>query len=192
VIRRYLWLAFAVILPACSSPRERLYVLDATAASGTPMPHRETVVLGPVSIPPELDRPQVMVLESGRLVMSEQDRWAVPLKQAIPRALAAELGERTAYRVVAAGSAAIEAPAARLTVDVSRFEASRTGGAVVAAHWLWRPTGNDAPVIEGDAIAHAGLHGAGYAALVDSLRQATAELAARIAEQLPPLRYPEK
>jgi uncharacterized protein len=188
MIRPWAALTLAMVLTGCSSPRERLYMLEGTATADLDAAgmRRGTVVLGPISIPPEFDRPQVALLEGGRLAMSEQDRWALPLKQAIPRALADELTQRTHYRFVPPGSAAFESPAARLAVDVMRFEASRTG-AVVAAHWVWRPaTAHGSPAIEGEASAHAELQGTGYAAVVDSLRRATADLADRIAAQLPP------
>jgi uncharacterized protein len=181
-------LALVIVLFGCSSPREHLYLLNSSAASemsDAQSPPRPTIVLGPVSIPPELDRPQIMVFDGGQLAMSEQDRWALPLKQAIPRAFATELTHRTAYRFVAAGSAAIESPTARLAVDVSRFEASPTDGAWVTVHWAWQPTGANARAMEGDAAAHSALRSKDYAGLVEALQEATVEVAARIAGQLP-------
>jgi uncharacterized protein len=189
MIPRNATLALVLILVGCSSPREHLYLLDSSAAeamSNAQSPLRPAVVLGPVSIPPELDRPQIMVFDGGQLAMSEQDRWALPLKQAIPRALATQLTHRTVYRFVALGSAAIESPSARLAIDVSRFEASPAEGASVTVHWVWLPNGADARPIEGDVAAHSAVRNKDYAGLVEALREATAEVAAQIAGQLPP------
>jgi uncharacterized protein len=186
-------LVLAIALGACSSPRERLYLLDdsaETTEAGPPATtvsraYAGTVVLGPVSIPPELDRPQIMVLEGDQLVMNEQDRWALPLKQAIPRALAVALTQRTPYRFVTLGSAAVEPPLAQMSVDVTRFEVSPTAGALLTAHWVWRSKVDGSSAIEGEALAHADVHAAGYAGVVGGLRRATTALAERLATQLP-------
>jgi uncharacterized protein len=194
VLKSVITLVLTTTLVACSSPRERLYLLDATTetgasggASGVPAPrdYAGTVILGPVSIPPEVDRPQIMVLEGDQLAMSEQDRWALPLKQAIPRALAAALAQRTPYRFATMESAAVESPSAHLAVDVTHFEVSPSAGALLTAHWVWRPTAGGSSTSEGEAAAHADVRAAGSAGAADALRRATTTLAQRIAAELP-------
>ncbi len=183
-------------LSACTSPRERLYTLQGPASAGVEASegvaggpvHRATVFLGPVSIPAEVDRPQ-LVERGGSYhdTLTEQDRWAVPLREALPRLLADELTRKSPERrFVPPSSGAIATPSARLAVDIQRFEGSRGDGVVVRAHWVYRSTVvPDSVPVEGDAEAHAAISGSGYEGFVDALRRATTEVADRIATALP-------
>jgi uncharacterized lipoprotein YmbA len=188
-LRRLLAAALCTTLAACASPREHLYSLERSpaASSGSVVP-RATIVLGPVSIPAGVDRPQIVLRDdSQQLVVLEQQRWAAPLKESLPRLLAAELDrQRPDVRFVPLSSAAVAAPKARLAVDVAYFEVSRADGAVVAAHWIYRTGSADAPPLEGDAMARKPLTGTGYEAVVDALRGAVQQVAAEIAARLPP------
>jgi uncharacterized protein len=186
MIRTCVCLALVSACAACTSPRERLYVLEGSSPDRVEGDCRGTVVLGPVTIPEEVDRPQIVVREgTDQLVMSEQERWALPLKQAIPRTLAAQLDRRGSYRFVTTSSAAIGSASAHLSVDITRFEVSRTDGAVVDAHWVYRSAPDDADFAEGDVAARTPVTAAGYDGIVDALRRATDDLAQQIARQLP-------
>jgi hypothetical protein len=120
------------------------------------------------------------------LTLTEQDRWAVPLRDALPRLLADELTRKSPdRRFVPPSSGAIATPSARLAVDVQRFEGSRSDGVVVRAHWVYRSTVTDSIPVEGDAEAHAAVSERGYEGFVEALRRASIEVADRIATQLP-------
>ncbi|HEY0340954.1 MAG TPA: PqiC family protein, partial [Steroidobacteraceae bacterium] len=168
-----------VTLVACTSPRERLYTLQGPVSLGAEVSggaeHRATVFLGPVSIPAEVDRPQLV--ERGgayHVTLTEQDRWAVPLREALPRLLAEELTRKSHdRRFVPPSSGAIATPSARLAVDIQRFEGSRSDGVVVRAHWVYRSTVADSVPVEGDAEAHAAISERGYEGFVDALRRAS-------------------
>jgi uncharacterized lipoprotein YmbA len=147
---------------------------------------RVTVLLGPISIPPEVDRNQIAVREGiGEIVLSEQRQWATPLKDALPRLLAAQLDIKLpGSRFVPTSSAAMANPKGRLSVDIERFEVSRSGGAIVSAHWVYRSSVDKTPPIEGDSNASAEVASAGYDGLVTALRLASRQIATNIATQL--------
>ena len=184
----------ACVAAGCASPRENLYTLESTAgeavkvapAAAAPAVAVPTVVVGPVSIPQLVDRPQ-LVIHTGpsHVDIAEQERWAVPLKESLPRMLAGELGRLVpTVRFVEYSSAAINAPSARLLIEIRQFDVQAGSGATVDAHWIYRPSASGTPVTEGDTAIHEPITGAGYESYVNSLRRACVGLAGRLAEYL--------
>jgi uncharacterized protein len=180
-------LATTGVLACCASPPEHLYALDDEPLERVDArPYRDTLLLGPVRVPEEVDRPQIVVSDAGSEVsFNEQQRWAGPLKDAIPRLLATDLSRDSPYRFVTVSSGTAGSPKARVAVDIYRFEVSRTRGATVAARWLYVPQAQQAKQIAGDAVGTASIAQSGYAGLVDALQRATSDLAHQMAGQLP-------
>ena len=83
-------------LTACSSsPPTRFYTLSDTAPEGTPPSSVGLVRITGVSIPGELDRPElVRRVGPNQLSIAGLDRWAAPLDQAIQRALGDDINRR--------------------------------------------------------------------------------------------------
>ena len=185
--RRILGIAPLFFLTACASPREHLYSLeDASPEVPTGVSDRATVVIDRVSLPEMVDRPQLVVREGTYDIrISEQERWATPLKESLPRLLAAQLTRRIAdRRFVPAASAAINAPSARLFIDISTLDMARTTGVRVTAHWVYRPVSRDMVPVEGDTAAHTEITMDGYPGYVDALRRAGIAIADDIAARL--------
>jgi uncharacterized lipoprotein YmbA len=182
-------LGLAACLAGCASPRENAYTLE-SAAPPAPVPapdQRTTVAVGPVSVPELVDRPQ-LVVRDGRfgVAIVEQERWAAPLKESLPRVFAAELGRRRPeHRFVAQSAATLEPAAARLALDLTSFDVSPQDGAVIVAHWSYRAAGKPPRVLSGDLSAHASVTGPGYAACVEALHRASEDLADQLAAGLP-------
>jgi hypothetical protein len=180
-------MASLLLLIACASPREHLYSLDDVSLD-TPIgvSDRATVVIERVSLPEVVDRPQLVVREGTyNIRVSEQERWATPLKESLPRLLAAELTRRIGdRRFVPAASAAINKPSARLFIDVSNLDMARTTGVRVLAHWVYRPVSRDMAPAEGDTVAHTEITMDGYPGYVDALRRAGIAIADDIAARL--------
>jgi uncharacterized lipoprotein YmbA len=172
---------------ACVSPNAHLYVLnDLTPDEADSIGSQSTVLVGPISLPGQIDRPQLVVREGAYQVsISELERWAVPLKEALPELLARRLTTDSGHRrFVAMTSAAIVAPEARVSVDFTSFDVSRSDGARISAHWVYRSIVANATT-EGDGFAHADVTGTGYEGLIDALRRASLALADKIASKLP-------
>ncbi len=183
----------ACVAAGCASPRENLYTLESTPgeavkvapAAAAPAVAVRTVVVGPVSLPLLVDRPQ-LVIHTGpaQVQIAEQERWAVPLKESLPRMLAAELGRLVPdVRFVEYSSAAINAPSARLLIEIKRFEVEAGSGASIEAHWVYRPT-HGGPATEGDGLIHKAITGIGYEGYVEALRRACLGLARSMADTL--------
>jgi uncharacterized lipoprotein YmbA len=182
--------ALLMVLSSCASPREHLYVLDNQLVDAISTPaSRITVLLGPIGIPQEVDRPQI-VLHDGpsQILLNEQQRWAAPLKDSLPRVLAAELDRnRRDYQFVPTSSGAIATPKATLAIDVTRFDVSPVTGASVSAHWVYRSLAQGSLPIEGNAHGQAPVSSGNYPEYVEALRLATIQMAEHIAMQLPNL-----
>jgi len=131
---RFAFLAL-LLLSACGSPpRERFYTLDApeppVAADGAP-----SISVGPVSIPELVDRPQLVVrVRANEVVLTEQERWAEPLRGAITRVVAANLATALGARVVGQRNGDADY---RVILDVQRFESGPD--ALIDAAWTVVP-----------------------------------------------------
>lgn len=177
-----------LLLNACASPREHYYLLEQSAPERSiAIANRSTVLVGPIVIPAEIDRPQIVVRKGPHEVaFNEQERWAVSLKEALPRMIAAELShhaKNTRFVPVASGVAATVK--AQLAIDFVRFEVSYHAGATVALHWVYRVSELNLPPLEGDAVARLPVETQGIEGLVDALRRATTQVANTIGEHLP-------
>ena len=188
--RNYLRLSgliLVALLNACASAPENLYTLEAaSAATIRPLSlEQPSVLVGPVTLPELVDRPQ-LVVRNGEygIVLNEQQRWATPLKEALPRVIANELGQRLSKQnFVAASAAVVTAPIARLLIDITGFDISPQGANLIA-HWAYRPTDTHAKTIEGVSQVQATVKTADYIEYVDAARRATLALADKIADQL--------
>ena len=174
-------------LNACAAPREHYYLLEPSAPQNmVVLAKSATVLIGPVVIPAEVDRPQIVVRKGPHeVVFNEQERWAVPLKEALPRFLAGELSRKAKNtRFVSNVSGVTSTAKAQLAIDVIRFEVSSDAGATVALHWVYRSTTTNLPTLEGDAVAHSPVENREVESLLEGLRRATTEAADTIAGQV--------
>lgn len=173
----------AVVLTLASagcanSPRTQLYSLQAAAAAqpadASRAESRLHIVIGTVTLPERVDRPQIVILTGAHTVhASDFNRWAEPLKSAVPRQLAADLArELGSTRVRIQGQEGTGEPDLRIDVDVLRFDASLGDAAVVEAIWTLRRKG--APPRSGRSFSREMLTMDGYAAVVAGLERATA------------------
>lgn len=172
----------------CTSPRAHWFVLEDDVTEPSPPAARSPIVLiRGVSLPPEVDRPQIVVRGSrNQVVINEQERWAAPLRDSLPALIASQLNHRSAnVRFATRSGAAASLGAALLTIDVSRFEVSRETGATVVMRWIYRPSGRKAGLVEGESEGRSRIDEGGFDGLVDALRLAVEQAAAHLAEQLP-------
>ena len=85
-----LWGLLALV-SGCASAPSRFYTLSAESAA-TPSSSNLSVVVGPVSVPASVDRPEIVVSTGpNQLRLEEFDRWASPLQDEIARAVAENL-----------------------------------------------------------------------------------------------------
>ncbi len=154
-------------------------VQSTTSASGAASRERPLpgIVISAVTVPELVDRPQIVTRDSAnRVVVSEQNLWAEPVRSGIARTLAVRLSRALAdagrpAQVAAYPQSSIVDPALRITVDVIRFDAVPNGEAVVDALWsIRRPAAGT--VRSGRTVASAPIAGTGYDAIVQGWNEA--------------------
>lgn len=119
----------------------RYYVLHAAAdrPASTAEPRQLTVGLGPINLPAYLDRPQIVRrLGANRVEVAEFERWAEPLRSAVPRILGRNLESPDRFGRTVAYPWPVGTPLdLAVEVELTRFEASGSNAELVA-HWTIR------------------------------------------------------
>ena len=142
---------FAVIACVCvlvtlaaacgSSPPPRYYTLSAGAArAGTSS--NLSLAVGPVSVPADVDRPQIVVSAgANQVTLDEFNQWAGPLQNNIARVVAENVGALLGTPRVALFSDTWSAQADyRVGIGVQRFESMPGEAAILDAVWTVRRT----------------------------------------------------
>lgn len=170
-----------MLLAGCSSAPTRFYTLvspsTATPATGSAGYRFELL---PVTIPAQVDQPQLVVRQSDdQVALLEGEQWIGPLAEQIQTAvsddLQGRLGVADVYGLPHAGSGHVF----RIKLDVRRFESMPGRYALVSAAWSVR--GEDAKrALECTTTAKQPVAD-GYAALVQGHQQALASLSGDIA-----------
>jgi uncharacterized protein len=171
-------------LTACGTPpQEHFFTLasePAQRASATPA---YTVIVGPVTIPELVDRPQMVIRTSPtRVEIAELARWAAPLKSEIPRVIGDHLARLLDdARVSTSSERAAGTADYRVILDVQRFESAPRESATIQVAWTVRS--RDGAAVSGQSVATE-TAAPGYDALVAAhsraLERVSREIAAAI------------
>ena len=146
-----LLLAALVSVAGCGTPAKlNYYTLSAQPASPPAVASASralNVYVGPITIPEAVDRPQmVMRIDANRVELVELERWAEPLKAAIPRFIADTLARELATStVMTSRQSATLTFDYRVAVDVQRFDFSAGDGAAIDALWTIRTASETVP-----------------------------------------------
>ena len=185
-------IAALATLGACASPTPARHM---TLDDGRPPAVRSSMTPGVVvvraNVPDLIDRPQLVLRSDGnRVALSEQYRWAEPLRREIPRLVAKDLGELLDSRRVAA----MPADAAGFDVDFKLALEFQQLDAVIGkgvdVDVLWRLEHRSGNTIVGRSSFRqpledmAATHAAPVAILVAAQRQALRRVAAEIAKEI--------
>ena len=171
----------AVVAAGCASAPSRFYTLNSTAqADGSPAASY-AVVVGPVSVPAMVDRPQFTVqVATNRVAIDEFNRWAAPLNDNIARVVAGDLAVLLGTSQVAAVPLANFNPAYWVAISIQRFESVPGKSAVIEAVWVVHRTA-DKVSHTGRTIASEPVTGDDFAALAAAHSRALAKLSGDIA-----------
>lgn len=126
------------VLAGCRATKpSHYYVLDATAAGQASDATPRAVGLGPVRVAPYLDRPQIVTRPSANaLSINEFHRWAEPVKDGVPRTIAANLVALSpGTRVVLYPWRSGDDVPIKVRVDVNRLDGVLDGDARLEADW---------------------------------------------------------
>lgn len=179
-IRTAAILCAAVLLAGCAStPPSRFYRLSAEAPAGQAR-SAVSIAVGPVSVPADLDRPQlVLAVAPNRVEIEEFSRWAGPLREEIARTVAENLSRLLGATAWPHPRVAAEADV-RVRIDVLRFDLARGGTVGLDAAWtVSRAAGSGAKSGRLNVQEQAG--GEGVEALVAAQSRLLARLSRDIA-----------
>lgn len=127
-----------LVIGGCSSSKfSRFYVLTAVSQETVPPEPCVSLGVGPVRLPEYLDRSQI-ITRTGRneLSMAQNDRWAEPLSNTIPRVMAQNLSRLLCTRTILTYPyRATERLDYRVEVNVLRMDGQLGREAVLEAWW---------------------------------------------------------
>jgi uncharacterized lipoprotein YmbA len=167
-----------MLLAACAStPAPHYYVLEPEAARESTARSPVGVLVEPVAIPQEVDRPQMVLSRSpGEVAIDDGHRWAAPLQPGITQVLARDIGRTLAADVVTEPDAS-PWTGYRVQVQIVEFSSRLGEDAVVEARWEVRREGIARAGTEHVREAAAG----GYEGLAQAHSRALGRVAAAIA-----------
>ena len=175
--------AAMTVLAACSSPHSNFYTLSPdTTLESAGAPLSVSVVVGPVTVPDLVDRPQLVTRVSGNEVkLNEFARWGEPLKSGVADVIAADLTRLLGSQRVSVSSQMVAGTEAyRVRVDILQFDSMPGEAVAVDALWTVRVTGRTA-LLTGRSTIREPVQGADDAALVAAHSRALAAVSRDIA-----------
>src|SRR5215475_3729647 len=125
------------LVSGCASPASRFYTLSAAANAPAATTSNLSVVVGPVSVPPVVDRPQIVVTTGPNQVRLEEfNRWASPLQSNISRVVAENLVAMLGTPRIVLFSQTLGADVDyRVGIEVQRFESMPGEASTLDAVW---------------------------------------------------------
>jgi uncharacterized protein len=169
-----------VAVTGCSSAPAKFYSLSSTSTPIGVAPANLAVLVGPISIPAGVDRPEFVVQDSANKVdIEEFNRWSAPLNDSIAKVVAGDLSALLGTPDVATAPLANFNAAYRVTIDVQRFDSIRGQGAVLDAVWVVRKANGETRT--GRTVAHETVQGDSFDALAAAHSRALARMSSDIA-----------
>ena len=171
----------ALVAGCGSSPMSRFYRLSADAAPGATSSSL-SIVVGPVSVPAVVDRPQIVVSTGPNEVrLDEFNRWASPLQSDITRVVAENLAAMLGTPQVTLSTQATGADSGyRAVIEVRRFDSIPGEAAALDAVWTVRRS-KDGKTETGRTTAREPVQEKSYDALAAAHSRALARLSQDVA-----------
>jgi uncharacterized lipoprotein YmbA len=179
------WLGVALVVAMAggcgTSAKSRFYTLESVAKQAGAPTADYGVMVGPVSVPASVDRPEFVVqVAPNRVEVDEFNRWAAPLGKSIARTVAGDLTLLLGTPQVAVAPFANFDPVYRVTIDVQRFESTPGDSVLVDAVWAVRRTAGG-ETHSGRTTVREAVHSEVFDELAAAHSRALAKLSADIA-----------
>lgn len=162
----------------------RFYVLSAVDSQSPPSPDGPALLVGPITLPRYLDRPQIVTRPSpNELALADYDRWGGRLDDNFARVLAQDMAVHlNTSRIAFFPRDQRLAEAIQVSIDVSRFEQLGAQAHVALdAQWtLYPPERRGTPLIGTSRIAIP-VAGQGFPAIAAAMSAAIDKLAQEVA-----------
>jgi uncharacterized lipoprotein YmbA len=174
--------AVIILAAGCASTPSRFYTLSA-APSPAATSSALSVVVGPVSVPAVVDRPEIVVTTGPNQVRVEEfNRWAAPLQDNLSRVIAENLVALLGTPNVTLSPQTLSADAGyRAVIEVQRFDSVPGEAAVLDAVWTVRRM-SDGKSKTGRADMREAVQENSYDALAAAHSRAVARLSQDIAD----------
>lgn len=182
ITQLFLIACVAAAAAGCASSPSRFYTLNSTTTGDGAPAVSYAVVVGPVSIPALVDRPQFMVqVATNRVEVDEFNRWAEPLNNNIASVVAGDLSTLLGTPQVATAPLANFNPAYRVAIAIQRFESVRGKSVLVEAVWVVHRTTTGGATCSGRTVASEPVQGDSFDALAAAHSRALAKVSSDIA-----------
>jgi uncharacterized protein len=149
-----------------------------------------SIAIGPVTIPPEMDRPQIITRDhENRVTLSEFHRWAGPLQEGITSVLSANLSTLLGTdRIISRRHENIFPFTHHLVLNINRFDGQLQGDVLLDVTWIIQKSSNPEPLIVKKSVIHEPVLSNDYNGLVAAQSKALSELSRQIAASLRTIR----
>lgn len=188
MMRRVTAFALACMLAAlgagCSSPPSKFYTLSAIGSPPS-TPLSVSVLVGPVSVPSVIDRPQIVVTTGpNQVAVDEFSRWASPVQDNLARVIADDLGTALGTSRVMLYQSPLGAEVDyRVQVEVRNFETAPGQYASLEALWSVRRL-KDGKTETGHTMLREAVATEGFDALAAAHSRSVAKMSQQIADVL--------
>ncbi len=182
---------FTACLNLGRSPATRFYLLESKSGPALSLArevemHHVSIGIGPVAVPPYLDRPQMMTrMDGNELRPNEFNQWAEPLMTNISRVMGANLSLLTEAGNIHSypwkRSAVIDF---QITLDVLQFEVDSGGRVTLKGVWRIFDPDNHQLLMERRSTITQTSAGVGVEPVVETMDMVLAELSIEMAEAL--------
>jgi uncharacterized protein len=136
------YMAKAILAPQKDVSKFYLLTPTAETAATTPAATTQstssdfTIGLGPIKLPPYLDRPEIVTrMAPNRLELSKEDRWGESIQNGFTRAMERDLAAQAGAAVIVFPWYSTVHIDMQVQIDVSRFETDAQGTATLSAKW---------------------------------------------------------
>lgn len=185
-----IFLAGTLWIAGCTgkSPKSDFYTLGATPASepAATLSQEIALAVGPVTIPAELDRKQIVTRNAGnRVRVAELSRWAAPLQDNIVAVLTSNLAARLGTEKVAPHNRESLFPFThQVVLNINRFDGQPEGDVLLDVTWSIKKTGVSAPLLVQRSEIREPVATPDYNGLVAAQSKALAEISTLIADAI--------
>lgn len=172
----------AAFSTGCSSPPAKFYTLSAVATPAMTASNI-SVLVGPVSVPSVIDRPQIVVTTGANQVTADEfSRWASPVQDNLARVVADDLGAELGTPRVTLYQSQLGAEVDyRVQIEVRNFETAPGKYALLEALWSVRRL-KDGKTETGHTIVRESVESESFDAVAAAHSRSIAKMSQEIAD----------
>ena len=177
-----------LIITACGgrTPPAKFYTLQPLEQSATSksLPGDVALTIGPVAMPAEHDRMEIVIREAGNKIdFSEYHRWAGPLRSSIASVITQNIGSLLGTeRVTPFTRENIFQPTHRIVININRYDSQLAKEFLIDATWSIKDLRDRKLLIVRNSIIRESLTSATYEELIAAQSKALAALSRIMAE----------